>query len=172
MKSTAKAASGGVVVVAALIALMFMRGPGTGSGKTDGEGLSPVNKSMATTESMPETSNASSMQSPEAVVKETADGGLTPDEEKALSGTVLGILIDEHQYLLEVPGEAESIYRPTELPKLIALAKQAEGDSNGIRVRILQRESARAQAEQDLRDALATAGISANAIYMPDAFIP
>lgn len=166
MKSTAKAASGGVVVVIAIIALMFLRGPGTGSGENEGEGLSPVKPPMASTDPPVENEN------PEAVVEDTAEGGLTPDEKKALSDSVLGILIDDWDYLLEVPGESESIYRPTELDRLISLARQAEGDSNGIRVRILQRESARPKAEQELRQKLSEIGISADAVYMPEEFIP
>ena len=164
MRSAVRAASGGVVVVAALIALMFFRGPGTGSNESDGDGFSPVSPSMATTQAP--------VESPTAITADTAEGGLTPDEQKALDGRVLGVLIDEWDYLLEVPGEVESIYRPAGLDRLIVLAQQVDGDSNGIRVRILQRESARPKAEQDLRNALSEVGLGPEAIYMPDSFIP
>ena len=164
IRSSVKAASGGVIAVIALIALMFLQGPGTGSGETDGEGLAPVNPAMVTTEPP---------QVPDAKDDgESAAGGLTEDEQKALSGNVLGILIDERSYLLEVPSGEESSFVSAELPRLLELAELADGDTNGIRIRILQRETARAKAEQDLRQALGDIGISTDAIYMPAEFVP
>lgn len=164
VKSTVKAASGGVIVVVALLALMFLQGPGTGSGETDGEGLAPVKPTMVTTEP-PETPDAKDD-------GDSAAGGLTDDEQKALSGNVLGILIDERSYLLEVPTGTETDFVPAELRRLLELAAMADGDSNGIRIRILQRETARAKAEQDLRQALGEIGIGTDAIYMPAEFVP
>ena len=161
VRSAAKAASGGIIAVLAVIALMFLQGPGIGSGETDGEGLAPVKPTMVTTEP-PDAKDDG----------ESAAGGLTDDEQKALSGNVLGILIDERSYLIEVPSGEESQFVSADLTRLLELAELADGDTNGIRIRILQRETARAKAEQDLRQALGEIGISTDAIYMPAEFVP
>jgi hypothetical protein len=162
IKNTARAAAGGIIVVAALLALMFFQGAGSGTGEGDSSNPS---LSMVTTES-------SSDGAEDPTDAELADGGLTADEQKALSDQVLSILIDEHDYLMEIPDDDATIYRPAEIERLVELARQAEGDSNGIRVRILQRESARPSAEEKLKLALATAGIDIDALYQQSEFVP
>ena len=52
------------------------------------------------------------------------------------------------------------------------LAELAEGDTNGIRVRILRRENARASAEEKLKLELQHVGIRTGAVYMPEDFVP
>ena len=162
IRSTARAATGGVIVVAALLALMFFRGAGSGTGDGDSSNTSP---SMITTESPTDAAE-------KPTEAKLADGGLTPDEQKALSDQVLSILIDEHDYLMEIPDDDSTIYRPAEIERLVELARQAEGDSNGIRVRILQRESARPSAEEKLKLALASAGVDVDALYQQSEFVP
>lgn len=158
---------GGVAVVAALLALMFLRGgAGDPSSDTEAESGPP----MISTETETDTT------SPEIPVTAPAEvdlgGGLTPDEARALSGKVLSILIDERSYLMAVPTDDEPIYRPAPLSRLVELAQQAEGDSNGIRVRILQRETARVSASEDLKAGLEAVGISADGVYFQAEFIP
>ena len=84
----------------------------------------------------------------------------------------MGILIDERSYLLKIPGTPQDIFRPSTLDRVVQLAKMVSGDVNGIRVVILRRETARVTAEQNLKAALVEAGISANAVYMPNHFTP
>ena len=173
IKTTTKAASGGVIVIAAILALLFFRGPGLGTGESDSENeTSGTDRpAMATTE--PVTTTGGSPTTPSESPDVTDDsGGLTPDEQKALSGKVLGILIDEYSYRMEVPGDATPIYREAELQRLVQLAKQADGDSNGIRVRILRRENARASTEEQLKLELSRVGINSDAFYMPETFVP
>jgi len=162
IKTTARAATGGVIVVAALLVLMFFRGAGSGTGDGDSSNRSP---SMVTTDAPTDGFE-------EPTEAKLADGGLTADEQKALSDQVLSILIDEHDYLMEIPDDDTTIYRPAEIERLVELARQAEGDSNGIRVRILQRESARPSAEEKLKLALANAGVDVDALYQQSEFIP
>jgi hypothetical protein len=167
MKSTMRAASGGVIVVAALLALMFFRGTGTGDGDAETAGTpdaSPGN-TLVSTETTPGNSK-------NPVVPRDESGGLTPDEQKALSGKVLGILIDERSFLLAVPDGESEIYKPIKLQRLTELAKLADGDSNGIRVRVMRRESARMSAEAGIKQALQSVGIGDDAIYMPAEFVP
>lgn len=153
------------MVIAALLALMFLRG---GAGDPDSDSEAESGAPMVTTETDPTATEAREAKSPEA----DSNGGLTPDEEKALSGKVLSILIDERSYLMAVPTDSGPIYRPAELSRLVELAQRAEGDSNGIRVRILQRETARVSANEDLKASLETVGISADGVYFQSEFIP
>jgi hypothetical protein len=165
MKSTARAGAGGAVVIGALLALLFLRGGG-GSPGPDSETNSGT--PMVTTE----TDQTATEIPAKAPSQSDSSGGLTADEEKALSGELLSILIDERSYLMAVPTDSEPIYRPTELSRLLKLAALAEGDSNGIRVRILQRETARVSAKEDLKAELAKIGISSDAVYTQAEFIP
>lgn len=172
-KSTAQAASGGVIVVVALLALMFFRGIGTGTSSSDSAGSPSQQPSLATTKPVSTATPEPPANPPSA---NTADdklstGGLTQDEQKALSGKVLGILIDERDYLMEIPSEDNAIFRPTSLERLVELAGLADGDTNGIRVRILQRETARPSAEQILRNELVKIGIGSDAIYVSAEFV-
>lgn len=164
-KSAARAASGGVIVVAALLALFFMKGPGLGSGEGPEE-----NPTMATTETPTSEEPAAPVSESPPVVED--EGGLTDDEKKALAGNVLAVLIDEHDFRMALPGDAGPIFREIEFARLLELAQEAKGDSNGIRVRILRRENARASAEERLTRELFGVGVNKNAIYMPEDFVP
>ncbi|MCR9197964.1 MAG: hypothetical protein NXI04_04940 [Planctomycetaceae bacterium] len=169
LKTTARAASGGVIVIAALLALLFFRGPGLGQGEGDADS-DAADTAMASTETP--AGGATPTVAPAESAPTAENGGLTPDEERALSDKILAILIDEHEYRLEVPGEAETLYRPIEMERLLELAELAEGDSNGIRIRILRRENARASAEEKLKLELEHVGIRTDAVYMPEEFVP
>ncbi|MEZ6130725.1 MAG: hypothetical protein R3C59_18730 [Planctomycetaceae bacterium] len=168
-KSTARAASGGAIVVVALLAMLFFRGVGSGNGEADSKAPASPDSSLVST--APVAPVGVPVAPSETDSDSTSTGGLTNDEQKALSDRILAVLIDERSYLMEVPTDSGPIYRPAELDRLVELARQAEGDSNGIRVRILQRETARPSAEQDLRDRLAAIGITADAVYLSADFV-
>ena len=119
VKSTTRAASGGIIVVAALLVLMFLRGSGDGKNETSGPATEDSSKpALTTTESPSEPTPEDADDMTNGVTK----NGLTDDEKRALSGSILGILIDDWDYLLEVPGESESIYRPAKLERLVQLS--------------------------------------------------
>ena len=166
-------------MIGALLALLFLRGFGGGSAGTDDEtSAGSAKTSMATTESpsvpsdIPATVPAATVPAATVPAATNSRGGLTSDEEKALSGKVLAVLVDERSYLMEVPTDGGPVYRPTDLDRLLELAKLAEGDSNGIRVRVLHRENARVSAEHNLKTQLANIGIGPNAVYSAAEFIP
>lgn len=169
MKSTARAGAGGAVVIAAVLALIFLRG-GAGTPGTGADENSPGDQtSMASTQGEAPSTDVV----PNSTPAETdARAGLTPDEEHALSNKVLSILVDERSYLMEVPTDNEPLYRPADLTRLLEVAKMAEGDSNGIRIRILQRETARVSAKHELEAGLAKIGIGTDGIYTQQEFIP
>lgn len=160
-KNVTRAATGGIAAVIAVILLMFMNGFGSGDGDSDSD--DGGNNLMV----------SSDPQKDEQDSDEDSDvaGGLTDDEKKALEDGVVELLIDDTEYFLVLPGE-EPIYRPTPMADLVRLAGQAKGDSNGIRVRILRRETSRTKAEVDLKQALEDAGIGDDVVYMPSELLP
>ncbi|MEZ6124300.1 MAG: hypothetical protein R3C49_14165 [Planctomycetaceae bacterium] len=169
IRTTTRAASGGAVVVVALLALMFFKGIGGGT-PTDGTSKeSDANPPLASADP---TVTPKIIPDEEPVPVAEAPGGLTQDEQAALSGPTLGILIDERSFLLEVPADSRSVFRPASMERLVELAAKTTGDTNGIRVRILQRETARPSAMQNLTRALEATGIRENAIYVPLEFVP
>lgn len=86
------------------------------------------------------------------------------DSQGALPVTVpdvVKVLIDEREFLLRQTDEDV----PITLPNLIHLTKQAPGDANGVRLRIYEKSTARASAEEKLKQALVDAGIPDDAIF-------
>ncbi len=153
-RTVRRATTGALVIVAALIATLFMNGPGSGEG--DGEGDAEASSSDMVASADPEEAMLIASDSP---------GGLTDDEKIALAGGTLQILVDEFDYFMQVAGQDESAWQPIELARLVEIAQQASGDSNGIRVRIQKRVTARASAEREILRQLNAAGIGADAIF-------
>lgn len=162
-KNVTRAATGGIAAVIAVLLLMFMNGFGSGDG--DSESEDGGDNLMVSTDT--QTDGDDEQQDGEGADTE----GLTEAEQQALKDGVLGILIDETDYFLILPGK-EPIYRPSDLDELVRLAMHAKGDSNGIRVKILRRESSRTLAEIELQQALTDAGIKQDAVYMPREPLP
>ena len=82
-----------------------------------------------------------------------------PDAPEA-TADVLRVVIDEHQYLLKSEGKET----PIKLADLIERIKQTPGDSDGVRLKIFQKETARVKAEEDLKSALSEAQIADTAV--------
>jgi hypothetical protein len=171
-RGTSRAGMGGGAILIGLALFLLFRGFGPGgtgaSGSGTGEGTQSTKHAKAavgSSESSPD--KDSSLAAPESVV-----GGLTDDERKALSGDFLTVLIDDFQYMIELPGNPDSIHRPTDLSRIVELASLAKGDSNGIKVRVLIRQSARASAESQLLADLEHSGIHRDAIMMTSEFVP
>ncbi len=181
VRGSSKAVTGGAAIMLALLMLMFFRmggGLGTGDagdGSDDGSTTKSAEPGQTENRNPPLASAASrpAGTTGKGIVDDsTRSAGLTDDEKKALSGEVLTVLIDEYTWLIEIPSENQPIYRPTELARIVELAGHAQGDSNGIRVRIVRRKSARFSAEEQLKNELAHKGIGSNAIHAVDGWIP
>lgn len=186
LKTTTRAASGGVLLVGAVLMFLFFRGGGLGIG-VDSEGesdattdtndsgpqtdskTSPKLASVDNTAGLTQPAQSETVDPPD---EDSNEPKLTIDEQVATGQKTLGILIDERSFLLRIPGTPQDVFRPSTLERLVELAQLVSGDTNGIRVTILRRETARTTAEQALKTALAAAGISANAVYMPNDFVP
>ena len=172
VRGTSRAGMGGGALLIGLALFLLFRGFGPGgtgsSGSGTGEGTpAPGTARASVPKAEKSETNDSSLAAPDPII-----GGLTEDERKALSGNILTVLIDEHQYLIELPGTPVNIFRPTELSRIVELASLAKGDSNGIKVRVLFRQTARASAEKQLRDDLENSGIHRDAIMMTSEFAP
>ena len=172
IRGTSRAGMGGGAILIALALFLLFRGFGPGgtasSGSGTGEDSSNASSSKASVaDAEQKQDHDKSLTAPDPVI-----GGLTEDERKALSGNVLTVLIDEHQYMIELPGTQDSIYRPAELSRIVELAALAKGDSNGVRVRILIRQNARASAEKQIQEDLRHAGIHRDAIMITSEFVP
>jgi hypothetical protein len=168
-KNVTRAATGGIAVVIAAILLMFLQG-GFGDGDGDSESDGGDDNLMVSADPGDDSRNEAGSGKDDDEDSGN-DGGLTEEQQKALEDGVLEILIDEVEYFLVLPGE-EPIYRPSVIGDLVKLAEHAKGDSNGIRVRILRRETSRTKAEVDLKQALSDAGIGDDAVYMPAELLP
>lgn len=172
VRGTSRAGIGGGALLIGLALFLLFRGFGPGGTGSSGSGTGEDSKSPSTAKaslSGDETSetNDSSLAAPDPII-----GGLTEDERKALSGNILTVLIDDYQYLIELPGTPVTILRPAELSRIVKLASLAKGDSNGIKVRVLIRESARASAEKQLQADLEHSGIHRDAIMITSEFVP
>jgi len=153
-RTVRRATAGALIIVGALIATLFMNGPGSGPG--DGEGDADVSATEMVVSADPDDAMLTASENP---------GGLTKDEQVALSGGTLQILIDEFDYFMRVSGEDKPAWERIELARLVEVAQQAEGDSNGIRVRIQKRVTARASAEREIVQQLNASGVGADAIF-------
>jgi len=91
--------------------------------------------------------------------------------ETGVTSPVVTVLIEGHSYLILRSIEGVDSWEHAERESVVRLAKQAGGDEDGVRVRVLRRQSARASAENELRQALADAGLSGDAVYWQKEFV-
>jgi hypothetical protein len=167
VRTTSRAGVGGGAILIGLALFLLFKGMGPGGTGSSGSGTGPESGKTLITSKGTESPSEEAVAAPDEV-----KGGLTDEEKKSLTGDVFTVLIDEKNFLIELPGDPDPVYREAQLSRVIELAKLAKGDSNGIRVRILRRESARASAEFDLTEGLHKAGIDKDSTIMPADFVP
>lgn len=171
VRGTRRASMGGGAILIGIVLFLILRGLGTPG---LGPGLGPGG-STETSGDTQDTGAAVSTDAPDgdssAVSPNSKGDGLTEDERKSVGVETLTVLIDGHNYLLGIPTSSEMLYRPTDLKRIVELAQQVKGDSNGIRVRILRRESSRARAEVEIATELNHVGITQDEIVMPKEFV-
>jgi hypothetical protein len=172
IRRTSRAGIGGGVILIGLALYLLFRGFGLGGPGAAGSGIGSESESGGTAMITKGDSSTTNGSTTALAAPDTVEGGLSDDEKKALSGTTLTVLIDEHDYLLELPGTPDPMFRPTPLERIVELATLAKGDTNGTRVRILRRQSSRASAEEKLKLELDRRGVHADAIVMPSEFVP
>ena len=80
---------------------------------------------------------------------------------------VVRVVIDEETFLLRQANDGSKDV-PITLPNLIKLIDQAPGDEDGLRVRIYEKLTARAEAEENLKKELLKSGIpDASVFWVP-----
>lgn len=140
-------AGGGVILALGVLLGMFMKLPGWGGGTTM---LSTTSGDQSGTT----TTNKDS----------TTDQGLP-------TAGLITVLIDDRDFSLAKKSGDELTYEAIALEEIVELAKDLPGNEDGIKVRVLRKETARATAEANLRNALIDAGLDAGSIYMPRSFV-
>lgn len=153
LRAGRRAMTGAAIILAAVLATLFMNGPGSGGGDRDNDD-----------ESRPSDTQVSADPSDAIVTSGSEDAGLTDEEKAALSGNTLHVLIDDFDYLIRIRKDDEQ-WTGIDLDRLLVVAAEAPGDTNGIRVRVQKRVTARASAEEKLRGALAAQGIGSDAVF-------
>lgn len=170
--------AGAILIGAALFLLLKGFGLGTGSGSGGAEqaatampGDPAATNSVADAQLMTQPADSPS-------VADTADSDarsltdLTADERRAISSGILTVLIDERKFLIQIADTPAPVYRSAILNRIPELVSRCSGDSNGIRVIVRRRETARPSAEADLRRELEKLQITSDAILMPEEILP
>ena len=171
VRGTRRASMGGGAILIGIVLFLILRGLGTPG---LGPGLGPAGSSetsSATDDAPAAVSTDVPDEEGSAVSTKSKGDGLNEDERKSVGVEILTVLIDGHNYLLGIPTSSEMLYRPTELKRIVELAQKVKGDSNGIRVRILRRESSRARTEVEITTELNHVGITQDEIVMPKEFV-
>ncbi|MFK7820894.1 MAG: hypothetical protein AB8G99_19425 [Planctomycetaceae bacterium] len=97
----------------------------------------------------------------------------TSDLMKAgLEDNVVTVLIDAREFAVLTKKDGQEEYKAASMDQIVQMARAAQGDDTGVRVKVLRRESAKASAEESLRNSLASAGVPATSIYWPRRYIP
>ena len=154
LRAGRRATMGAAIVLAALLATLLMDRHGSGGGDSDND----IERSLHEPQVSANPSDA-------AVSSESRKAGLTNDKKTAMLGNTLHILIDDFDYRIRTRNGGGEQWTRIDLDRLLIHAAEAPGDSNGIRVRVQKRVTARASAEQNLRDALAARGIGSDAVF-------
>ncbi|MBI1314082.1 hypothetical protein GC176_22530 [bacterium] len=156
-----KRAFAGITVVLAVAIATILNGGFPGFGTRNGnahEDGSTAKVVASTAPATPPATEVPAESKPEAAPK--------PEEKPAPKSElkVLDILVAGHDYQISIRGKG---YTTFPLNQILTVAKSTTGNEDGIRVRILRRDSARVVAWSRLYEALEEAGIGKDAIIMP-----
>ena len=165
MRMRTKATIGGGIIIAAMIAGAMLsdyfnfRGFGLGDG--DGaRAMLPLNSQQ--------TDDSSSDDERRQVSAELPDERAARSGPPLQPGEVLNVVIDGRDYAVRQVIDGEERLHPLSLAEVVELAKAAPGNNEGIKVRVLRRESSRPTAEQALEQALLQSGIESREILQSE----
>lgn len=154
-----KRAFAGITVVLGLVIATILNGGFPGFGTRNGN----ADEDGSATQAVVSTEPAAPAEAPaEPKPKEAPEKVDKPAPKPELK--VLDILVDGHDYQISLRGKG---YTTFPLNQIVTVAKSTSGNEDGIRVRILRRESARVVAWSRLYETLEDAGINKDAIIMP-----
>lgn len=144
----------GTVVVLAVALAGILKGlfPNFGGGGGNGEGAGNGPQPQ--------------IEAPQEPTEKPAPDVKTEDRE---APEVLTVLIEDRHYAIRQSDGNGETWNRIELERVVELAEQTPGNADGVRVRIIRDESARASAEIELQERLRKAGLSKESIVMaPD----
>jgi len=118
--------------------------------------------------------NQSESSSTEPPPPESESGTASNTESHANSRLepVVYVLIDGRDFLLRTSGGERPQYRPTTVEEIVEMTQTAVGDEDGLRLRISRKATARATAEQQLRDALQQGAVNPEAVRWDEDPVP
>jgi len=171
---------GALMIGIALYLLLQGFGAGAGTGAGTGDTEQPASADSASEPDTPAPANTKAATQPAASVAADKDAeagarsltDLTADERRAISSGILTVLIDERKFLIQIADTPAPVFRSTILSRIPELVRRCSGDTNGIRVIVRRRETARPSAEADLRRDLEKLQITSDAILMPEEILP
>lgn len=172
--------AGALMIGIALYLLLqgFGAGAGTGAGTGDTEQPASADSASKPDTAAPADTKAATQPAASVGADKDAESGarsltdLTADERRAISSGILTVLIDERKFLIQIADTPAPVYRSTILSRIPELVRRCSGDTNGIRVIVRRRETARPSAEADLRRELEKLQITSDAILMPEEILP
>lgn len=157
-----RAFAGITVVLGIVMATLFNSGlPGFGTRNGSADENEAASEAVVSTETE---SVSEPSQEAEETKQADADQESQQEPQPKPELKVLDILVDGHNYQVSIRGKG---YTTFPLNRIIEVASATTGNEDGIRVRILRRDSARVVAWSRLYEALENAGISKDAILMP-----
>jgi hypothetical protein len=171
---------GALMIGIALYLLLqgFGAGAGTGAGTGDTEQPASADSAGEPDTAAPANTKAATQPAASVGADKDAESGarsltdLTADERRAISSGILTVLIDERKFLIQIADTPAPVFRSTILSRIPELVRRCSGDTNGIRVIVRRRETARPSAEADLRRELEKLQITSDAILMPEEILP
>jgi hypothetical protein len=157
---------------------LLLQGFGAGAGTGDTEQPASADSASKPDTAAPADTKAATQPAASVAADKDAEAGarsltdLTADERRAISSGILTVLIDERKFLIQIADTPAPVFRSTILSRIPELVRRCSGDTNGIRVIVRRRETARPSAEADLRRELEKLQITSDAILMPEEILP
>jgi len=170
--------AGALLIGIALYLMLRGFGVGTGEGTGDTEQRASADSANESDTAAPANTKALTQPAASVAADKDAESGagsltdLTADERRAISSGILTVLIDERKFLIQIADTPAPLFRSTILSRIPELVRRCSGDTNGIRVIVRRRETARPSAEADLRRELEKLQITSDAILMPEEILP
>jgi len=152
---------GGIAILAVVLTTFFTGIiPGFGTGSGQGDGTTPAVQA----ETGEETAQPANLESPAS--EETAKP--VPPKPVATPADVVQIVVEGDEFRLK---HSDGIYRVAPISRIVKDALSANGNEDGIKVRILRKKNAKYVAWSTLENELEKSGIKASEILIPKGLV-
>ena len=166
MKKRTATVGGGLIALGILVGMFLnlFRGPGGGGDGSNMLVQSSGEESLSIEE--PESETAAD-ESTDVPVHNASQQNNIDSQPAAVAAApqVVDVVVDDRQYHIRKTGEdGREQLVPIALQELVETVRRASGNEDGIRVRIVRRDSSRAAAEKLLHESLLDAGVAETAM--------